>query len=578
VLLPTAHREHDRLHFGLGAATRVDTLEVYWPDGRYQLLTGLAVDRLVTLEQAKATLHKRAEFGASAANGVVRPLFTALDSSSGLASVHDASPASGYPAQTGLPYTISRQGPPVAAADVNGDGLQDLFVGAGERGARRLLLQGRDGRFVAGAPQASWQADSLFEDWGAAFFDANGDGLPDLYVASGAYQLSDNSPRLQDRLYVNRGAGAFVRDSAALPRMLTSTAAVRPADFTGDGRPDLFVGGRLAPRRYPFPARSYLLRNDGGRFTDVTAEVAPELAKDAGMVTDAVWVDLDGDKRQDLVVVGEWMPIRFFLNDGRGLREVTGSTGLSGTRGWWWSIAAGDFDGDGRMDLVAGNLGLNYTYTTSKDSLFGVYAGALTGGLSTEVVLTQQIGDKEYPLAGMVPLGRELYQLALRFPTYAAFSTATMEQLFGRQVLSRALHYQVDTFASLLLHNDGNGRFSATPLPSLAQIAPIKSIVVNDVDGDGHLDLLVGGNLFDAEPNTPRADAGNGLLLRGDGRGRFQPVVPRASGFLAPRNVAGLTLLDAPTGKLVVVANTADTLQAFAIRPRAGTAAPVASR
>jgi hypothetical protein len=565
----------DRLHFGLGGAARADTLEVFWPDGRYQVLTGLEVDRLVTVKQADATQHRRAEFGRSAPPASER-LFTALDATSGLAYEHQTTSAVDYTAQPLLPYMISRQGPPVAVADVNGDGLQDVFVGGVAGAARKLFLQGKDGHFAASAERQPWEADQMLEDWGAVFFDANGDGLPDLYVASGGYHLAEGSPLLQDRLYVNRGGGRFVRDSAALPPMFTSTAAVRVGDFNGDGRPDLFVGGRLSPRRYPYPARSYILRNDGGRFTDVTEQVAPELIRAGGMITDAVWVDLDGDERLDLVTVGEWMPIRFYHNDGRRLQEVTSATRLPSMRGWWYSIAVGDFDRDGRPDLVAGNLGLNYSYAASRDSVFGVYAGSFSGNLGTDVVLTQRIDGKEVPLAGMVPLGRELYQLSIRYPTYAAFSTATMAQLFGQPALDRALHYQVDGFASVVLHNDGGGAFSATALPTLAQIAPIRGIVVQDFDGDGNLDLLVAGNLYDAEPNTPRADAGNGLWLRGDGHGRFVPVSPRASGFLAPHDVAGLALLDTPAGRAVLVANTGDSLQVFAIRKRPNSTKPVA--
>jgi hypothetical protein len=555
----------DRLHFGLGGAARVDSLEVYWPDGRYQLLTGLDADRLVTVKQGDATLRRRAAFASLPA---AQPMFTALDSTSGLSIRHQVSPSVDYSVQPLLPYMISRQGPPIAVADVDGDGLQDLFIGGSSGSTRQLMLQGKDGRFAPAPGPGPWEADKAYEDWGAAFFDANGDGLPDLYVASGGYQLADGSPLLQDRLYVNRGGGRFERDSAALPVMHTSTATIRVGDFDGDGRPDLFVGGRLSPRKYPYPARSYLLHNNGGRFTDVTEQVAPELVKPGGMVTDAAWIDFDGDKKLDLVTVGEWMPIRFYHNDGGKLRDVTGSTHLPSNRGWWYSLAVGDFDRDGRPDLVAGNLGLNYSYTTSKDSLFGVYAGSFSGNFDTDVVLMQTIDGKEVPLAGMVPLGRELYQLAIRYPTYAAFSTATMAQLFGQPALDRALHYQIDSFSSVVLHNDGGGTFSASPLPTLAQIAPIRATLVYDVDGDGNLDLVVAGNLFDSEPNTPRADAGNGLWLRGDGHGRFVPVSSRASGFLASRDAAGLALIDTPTGKVVIVANTGDTLQAFAIRRR----------
>jgi enediyne biosynthesis protein E4 len=565
----------DRLHFGLGRLARADTLEVFWPDGRYQLLTGLAVDRLITVKQADATLRRRAEFRAPGASPARQPIFTPLDDSTGLAYKHEPPTLNDFTIQLFVPYMISRQGPPLAVADVDGDGLEDVFVGGAAGATRQLFLQRAGGRFTPSAEAQPWETDKAYEDWGAAFFDANGDGLPDLYVASGGYQLVEGAPLLQDRLYVNRGGGRFVRDSAALPPMRTSTASIRVADFNGDGRPDLFVGGRLSPRKYPYPARSYLLRNDGGRFTDVTEQVAPELIHPGGMITDAAWIDFDGDKQLDLVTVGEWMPIRFYRNEGRRLHDVTASTKLPPTRGWWWSIAAGDFDRDGRTDLVAGNLGLNYTYTTSKDSLLGVYAGEFTGGFDTHVVLTQQIEGKEYPLAGMVPMGRELYQLAMRYPTYASFSTATMTQLFGEQALKKALHYQMDGLASVVLHNDGGGAFSATRLPALAQISPLKSILVHDADGDGNLDLLAAGNLYDAEPNTPRADAGNGLWLRGDGRGAFTPVSPRESGFLASGRAAGLALIGIPTGKALLVANTGDSLQAFAIRARLNGTPPV---
>ncbi|HMF87378.1 MAG TPA: VCBS repeat-containing protein, partial [Gemmatimonadaceae bacterium] len=304
------------------------------------------------------------------------------------------------------------------------------------------------------------------------------------------------------------------------------------------------------------------------RFTDVTEEIAPELVRPGGMITDAAWLDFDGDGRLDLVTVGEWMSIQFYRNDGKRLSNVTKSTQLPTMRGWWYSLAVGDFDGDGRADLIAGNLGLNYQYQTSRESKFGVYANNFTGNQTTDVVLTQEIDGKQYPLAGMAPLGQEIYPTAVKFPTYGSFARASIAELFGANQLQQALHYETDTFASVYLHNDGGGKFTASALPNLAQISPIKAIVPHDVDGDGHLDLIVAGNLYDAEPNTPRADGGNGLWLKGDGRGHFTPVSPRESGFLAPLNVAGLSLINTPAGKAVLVANTGDSLQAFAIRKR----------
>ncbi len=552
-------------HFGLGRATRVDSLEVIWPDRRRQVLTDLGVDRMVTVKQVSGVRcrvsdkciprHLTPDTRNLLFQPAVAPPYT------------QRLPASpDYEVQPLLPYELSGRGPPLAVADVNGDGLDDVFIGGGFGVPGKLFLQRKDGSFVESVQGQPWAADKDYEDWGAVFFDANGDGRPDLYVASCGYQHTPVSRKLQDRLYINQGGGRFVRDTLALPPMLTCTASVAAGDFNGDGKPDLFVGGRLTPRDYPYPARSYILRNDGGHFTDVTSEVAPELAQPFGMITAAVWIDYDGDGRLDLVTAGEWMPLQFWHNNGKKLVPV--SVGLPPTRGWWWSLAAADLNHDGHPDLVAGNVGLNFMYTTSPQSRFGVYAADFTGNQTTDIVLTQEIGGTEYPLFGRARLGPSIYPVALAVPSYAAFATASMTQLFGANTLQRALHYQTDTFASLYLQNNGNGTFTAVPLPNLAQISPIRGILAHDVDGDGNLDLIVAGNLFDTEPNTTPADAGNGLWLKGDGHGHFIPVPPLESGFLAPRDVSGLALVKTPAGSAVLVANTGDSLQAFTIRKR----------
>ena len=551
-----------RLHFGLGAAGRADSLEVLWPDGRYQLLTNVAANRMIVVRQSEARATRPPSPAAA-------PLFQPMEPARAPRfAQHMTTTSVDYAVQPLLPYMLSRHGPPLAVADVNGDGLDDLFAGGGNDAAATLFIQRKDGSFAPSPDAQPWSADSAFDDWGATFFDANGDGRPDLYVASGGYQLAPEDPLLQDRLYINKGNGIFARDQKALPEMLASTATVRAADFNGDGRLDLFVGGRLTPRAYPLPAPSYILRNDGGHFTDVTAQVAPDLARPGGMVTDAAWIDFNGDGRVDLVTVGEWMPIQFYRNDGARFTNVTDQMHLPPTRGWWFSLATGDFDQDGRPDLVAGNLGLNYSYTTSKNSTFGVYAADFTGNRTTAVVLTQAIGGTEYPVAGMAPLGHTLYQLALKFPTYGAFAGASMPQLFGEGALAKALHYQADTFACVVLHNDGGKGFSLAQLPDEAQVAPIKGIAVLDADGDGKLDLVIAGNLYAAEPNTARADAGNGLWLRGDGRGHFTAVSPRASGLLAPLDASGLAVVKTITGVGLIVANAGDSLQSFSIRKR----------
>jgi len=296
--------------------------------------------------------------------------------------------------------------------------------------------------------------------------------------------------------------------------------------------------------------------------------VCPDLAKPFGLVTAAVWIDFDGDGRLDLVTAGEWMPLRFFHNDGHQLRDVTASIGLGGTRGRWYALAAGDFNHDGRPDLIAGNLGLNHTYRTSPANRFTIWAGNFTGNQRTGIVLTERENGRDYPMASVVALSDEIYTIAIQYPSFTSFSTASMEQMFRPEQLQHALHYEMDTFASLYLQNNGNGTFTRSPLPNLAQIAPIRGIVVTDVDGDGKLDAVVAGNLYDSEPNTPRADAGNGLWLKGDGQGHFTAVPPVASGFLAPLNVMGLALVKTPTGSAVLIANNGDSLSAYAIRRR----------
>jgi len=551
-----------REHFGLGRAKRVDSLEVIWPDGRYQVQTGLGVDRIVTVKQGDAAGKRAPAPPAPTRNHLFQP----MDARRAVQYRHTVGNLVDYNLQPLLPYMLSSQGPPIAVADVNGDGLDDVFIGGGAGVPGKLFIQQTDGRFVESTKGQPWAADKDYDDWGALFFDANGDGLPDLYVASGSYHRPPGSRWLQDRLYINQGGGRFVRDTQALPETLTSTAVVAAGDFTGHGRLDLFVGGRLVPGQYPSPTRSYLLRNDGGKFTDITDEAAPELARPDGMITAAVWIDFDGDGRLDLVTAGEWMPIQFYKNEGGKLRNVTTSTGLPPLRGWWYSLAVGDFNNDGRPDLVAGNLGLNFTYTTSQASKFGVYAADFTGNRTTDIVLTQELAGKEYPFFGLARLGPAMYPLPLRFPTYGAFADAAIPQMFGASQLQQALHYQADTFASLYLQNTGNGTFTATALPDLAQVSPIRAIIAHDVDGDGNLDLIVAGNVYDAEPNAARADAGNGLWLKGDGHGHFTPVPAVESGLLAPHDVTGLALVKTPAGNAVLVVNHGDSLQAFRIR------------
>lgn len=563
----------DRVHFGLGGADRVDSLEVIWPDGRRQVVTGARADQMLTIHQRDATGDNTA--GDNTAGDEVpdtssapsnSTIFQPVPAARGLGYVHQENEyLIDYSMQPLLPYQLSRQGPAFAVADVTGNGLDDVFIGGAAGIPGRLFLQQADGSFIESPRSEPWEADRSHYDWGTLFFDATGDGLPDLYVASGGYHLSPVSSLLQDRLYINRGNGSFERAAGALPEMLTSTSTVTAGDFTGDGRLDLFVGGRLTPLAYPRPTRSYVLRNDGDRFTDITATAAPGLLESGGMITDAVWTDFTGDGRADLVTAGTWMPIQFYASDGERLRDVTADMGLPPMRGWWYSLAHGDLDSDGDVDLIAGNLGLNYSYTTSPNSRFGIYAADLSGNRTTDLIFTKEIDGTEYPYYGLTPLGREIQAIGVAYPTFESFATASISDILGAARMEEALHYEADTFASVWLRNDGDGTFTSFELPRLAQISPIRGILVHDVDGDGSLDLIVAGNTYETEPNTPRADAGKGLWLKGDGRGGFVPVSPAASGFLAPLDVRELALINTPAGRTVLVGNNSDSLQAFTL-------------
>ena len=551
----------DREHFGLGTATGVDSLTIAWPNGRNQVLTHLAVDRVLTVKQDSGV-----SIATAPATVPRRSWFQLLDARHAPRYKHEEGSSDDFDLQPLLPYALSKHGPVLAVSDVNGDGLEDVFIGGSANGGGSLFLQQRDGGFVETRERQPWKADQGYDVTGALFFDADGDGKPDLYLASGGYERAPGSAFLQDRLYINRGGGRFVRDTAALPPMPTATAAVAAGDFNGDGRPDLFVGGRLLPRNYPYPTRSYLLRNDCGHFTDVTEQLAPELANPGGMITAALWVDFDGDGRLDLVTAGEWMPLQFFHNEGTRFRNVTASLGLAATRGWWFSLAAADFNHDGRPDIIAGNFGRNHTFSTSPTGRLGVYAGDFTGNGRTDVLLTQEVAGKEFPLFGLATIGENIYTLGLQFPSYAGFATADIDRVLGASVKARSLHYQVDTFASLYLQNNGNGTFTAVELPTVAQLSPLRGIIATDVDGDGNLDVVVAGNLYDTAPNTAPADAGMGLWLRGDGRGHFLPVSPTESGFFAPHDVTGLVAIKTPAGTAVLVANSGDFLQAFVMQ------------
>jgi enediyne biosynthesis protein E4 len=541
-----------QLHFGLGGSSRIDSLTVVWPDGRFQVLTNVAVDRQLTLAQADAA-------GRYARRASATPLFADVTARVPLDYQHQENTFYDFDREPLMPHLLSTEGPALAVGDVNGDGLDDIFAGGAKWQAGRLLVQQRDGRFRS-TNDALFAADRLNEDVDATFFDANGDGHPDLYVVSGGNEFSEGDAALRDRLYINDGRGGFHK--AILPTFFHNGSCVVPGDFDGDGDLDLFVGSRVVSRSYGAIPPSYLLENDGaGHFTDVTREKASVLST-AGMVSSAAWLDYDGDGRLDLIAVGEWMPVRVFRQERGRFVDRTAEAGLAGTNGWWNTVRAVDLNGDGRQDLVLGNLGLNSYIRASRAEPARLYVRDFFGNGTVEQILTFYKHGVSYPLAGRDELFRPMPQLRGKYPSYAAFGASRIEDIVPASELRHANVLEADLFASGVALNRGNGTFDLQPLPVEAQFAPIYAVLADDFDRDGHVDLLVGGNFDGVPPVLGRYDASYGLLLRGGGDGRFAAVDMEESGVVIDGQVRHMAFLRrANGGRLIVVARNNDELQ-----------------
>jgi len=517
------------VHFGVGDTKIVDSVTVVWPDGKSQLLRNLKTDKIYTLN------YKDAVENQSKVTKKTTKLFKNITSENLISFTHQEVKTDDYATQPLLPYSFSNLGPKMAVADVNNDGLEDVFIGNGSGFAGALYLQQNDGTFKLSVNKA-FDKDKKFEDMGAAFFDADGDGDQDLYVVSGSYEFKIGSPYLQDRLYLNNGKGVFTR-SNNLPVVNASGSVVRPADFDNDGDIDLFVGGRVVPGNYPLPAKSYILQNNGkGVFTDVTKSVAPQFTK-LGMVTDAIWTDYNNDKKLDLIVTGDWMPISIFENQNNHFVNKTKEANLENSTGWWSSIAQGDFDKDGDMDYIVGNLGLNYKSKATIKEPFEVYAKDFDNNGSLDIVLSYYNEGKLYPVRGRSCTSGQNPEVAKKFPSYNQFSVADVTQVYGEEELKSALHYQAKVFTSSYVENLGNGKFKVTALPNLAQLSSINKTLIDDYDSDGNLDCVIAGNLYESEIETPRNDSSIGLFLKGDGKGNFKAVSRVKSGFFAPGDV-----------------------------------------
>ena len=541
------------LTFGLGKVDTAQSVVVDWPDGRVSRLQKVRANQRITLKQSEAA---KGITGAEAVQAS-RQVFTDITNRVRLPFVHQENDYVDFDREPLMPKKLSIEGPALAVADVNRDGLDDIFIGGAKGQPSALLIQQQDGSFVR-SNEKLFAEDSVSEDVGATFFDANGDGNPDLYVVTGGNEFSEGAPALIDRLYLNDGQGNFRKAVNAIPAIAQSGSRVAAADYDGDGAIDLFVGGRSVPGRYGADPQSVLLKNDGrGHFTDVTDRLAPGLSH-IGMVTDAIWKDVDGDGRLDLVVVGEWMPVTIFHNAGGGRLVKVEARGLEKTNGWWNRIVAGDFTGDGKVDFIVGNLGLNTRLQASAAEPLTMYVKDFARNGFPQQILAYYNNGKQYPLPLRDELLRSIAPLRDRYPTYKSFASQTMADVFPQQEIADALVKNAYTFATSLIRNNGDGSFTVMPLPVDAQISPVYGILAGDFEGTGKSDLLLAGNFDGVNPEIGTMTAGFGTYLRGDGKGHFTPVRELESGFEVPGQARDIQRVRTRNGAIYVVARDND--------------------
>lgn len=537
------------IHFGLGNCKNVSFIRVTWPDGKTQVLNDLKPNKLVEIKynpdnnNSPVQLTNRFMEESNAAE--ISPLFK-----------HMENKFDDYEKQVLLPHKMSQFGPIISKADVNNDGFEDFFIGgAKDQSASIYIYNPTLKKFQSNS--SYFENQKTCEDLGSIFFDLDKDGDLDLYVVSGGNEFEKDSPYYQDRIYINNGTGAFQYSKDLSPKIFQSGSSVQSSDFDNDGDLDIFVGTRLLPHEYPFSAPSYLLKNNAG-----TLEIAQEIfsidQKNMAMVTDACFVDLNGDNLEDLIVVGEWMPINIFINNEGTFENKTEAYNLSESQGWWNCIEKADLDNDGDQDFVLGNLGLNYKYKASLEKPFHIYAGDFDKNGKSDIVLGQYYLNELCPVRGRQCSSEQMPQLAEKFPTYNEFGKANLSAVYG-EYLEEAYHLQVNTFASSFLYNE-DGKLKLVKMPNEAQFSPINDVLLKDLDNDQHLDIIAGGNLFVSEVETGRADGGVGVTLLNKGAGRFKSISSEESGLYIDRDVKSLTLLD---NKYLLVGNNNEAMQVY---------------
>jgi hypothetical protein len=537
----------DVLHFGLDSIDLVGELTVIWPDGKESKFSNIKANQVLLVDYSAAQVGKNSlailDFPIS------RNFLSEVSDELGITFIHQEVDKIDFNIQRTLPHKLTQFGPALAVGDLNGDGREDLVVGSASGYAPIWYAQQEGGKFVQ--KELLPGENLIYEETGILLFDLENDGDLDLYLVSGSSEFLPDAAEYLDRVYLNDGKGNFTLDRN-FSAVKANGSPVRGADFDGDGFLDLFVGGRSPIGKFPLAEKSFLLRNVNGQLTDVTDQIAPEL-RNVGMVTDAVWSDINGDGKVDLIVVGELMPITIFINQGGKLEKLK-ETGLENYSGWWNSIATADFDQDGDSDFVVGNLGANNAHHPTFERPVKVYAKDFDNNGSVDPVTFAYYKDKQggiynsFPshfwddLMGQSPMFRR------KFDRYKYFALSTEASFFTEEEKKDVVILTGNYDRTIWVENLGNGKFGVHELPIQAQIAPTNGIVADDINGDGISDILMVGNDYGNEIFIGRLDASVGLLLLGDGKGGFEPVKPRESGFVVPGDAKSLVKLSTSQG------------------------------